>query len=114
MIKGASNGSLPPNEEKQLKWWGQSIFRNTGTTPSGGELSSPPSAPDYAQWDIPQFLKDDIDVANKATFGTQGESWKLEKYRICWCAFFSFPVHGPPPFFPLHVISSFVNRTSAY
>ncbi|KAI1506025.1 FAD dependent oxidoreductase [Biscogniauxia marginata] len=84
--RGASNGSLPPNEERQLKWWGQCIFKNTQTTPGGRQVSAPPPHPDYAQWDVPETLKEDVQYANKATFGKLGETWKLEQYRICWDA----------------------------
>ncbi|RYO85563.1 hypothetical protein DL766_007542 [Monosporascus sp. MC13-8B] len=82
--RGASNGSLPPDKDRQLKWWGQHIFKNTQKMPSGTELSAPPPARDYAQWDVPGSLKEDVSFANKATFGRQGESWKIEQHRICW------------------------------
>ncbi|KAK7752538.1 hypothetical protein SLS62_005506 [Diatrype stigma] len=82
--RGASNGSLPPNANKQLKWWGQCIFKNTQTMASGLELSAPPPESDYAQWNVPEPLKEDISFANKVTFGKKGESWKIEQHRICW------------------------------
>ncbi|KAI1486836.1 FAD dependent oxidoreductase [Biscogniauxia mediterranea] len=84
--RGASNGSLPPNEQRQLKWWGQRIFKNTQTTPGGARVSAPPPRPDYAQWEVPEALKADVQYANKATFGELGEAWELEQYRICWDA----------------------------
>ncbi|KAI5921814.1 FAD dependent oxidoreductase [Camillea tinctor] len=84
--RGASNGSLPPNENRQLKWWGQCIFRNTQTTPGGARISAPPLKNDYAQWEVPEKLKEDVKYANKATFGEIGERWELEQYRICWDA----------------------------
>ncbi|RYP91109.1 hypothetical protein DL770_002765 [Monosporascus sp. CRB-9-2] len=82
--RGASNGSLPPNKDRQLKWWGQHIFKNTQKMPSGTELSAPPPERDYAQWEVPESLKEDVSFANKVTFGKQGESWKIEQHRICW------------------------------
>ncbi|KAI0602817.1 FAD dependent oxidoreductase [Biscogniauxia sp. FL1348] len=84
--RGASNGTLPPNEQRQLKWWGQCIFKNTQTTPGGARISAPPPRPDYAQWEVPEALKADVQYANKATFGELGEAWELEQYRICWDA----------------------------
>ncbi|RYP44780.1 hypothetical protein DL768_008791 [Monosporascus sp. mg162] len=82
--RGASNGSLPPNKDRQLKWWGQHIFKNTQKMPSGTELSAPPPERDYAQWEVPESLKGDVNFANRVTFGKQGESWKIEQHRICW------------------------------
>lgn len=51
---------------------------------SGVELSAPPPESDYAQWNVPEPLKEDISFANKVTFGSKGESWKIEQHRICW------------------------------
>ncbi|KAH9895321.1 sarcosine oxidase [Xylariomycetidae sp. FL2044] len=84
--RGASNGSLPPNKAKQLKWWGQYIFKNTQTLPSGKRISAPPPFPDYDQWNVPEELKKDIEFANRITFGKLGESWKIEQHRLCWDA----------------------------
>jgi hypothetical protein len=75
---------LPPNKDLQMKWWGQCIFKNTLEVSKGRFISSPPDKPDYAEWDVPDALKDDVDFAKKATFGKIGESWELEQYRICW------------------------------
>ncbi|EGP87389.1 uncharacterized protein MYCGRDRAFT_109694 [Zymoseptoria tritici IPO323] len=80
-------GSLPPTPDREIKWWGQTIFTNTTEVLPGRYLSAPPNAPDYAQWKVPQELKSDIDHANKVFYGKRGENWKMEKYRICWDAF---------------------------
>ncbi|KAI1140900.1 FAD dependent oxidoreductase [Hypoxylon sp. FL0543] len=84
--RGASNGSLPLTEAKKLKWWGQTIFRNTQTLPSGRQVSAPPAGTDYAQWSIPDSLIKDVEFANKVTFGKRGESWDIRQHRICWDA----------------------------
>lgn len=47
----------------------------------------PPAEPDYAQWNVPAKLKEDIDHANQVFYGQKGAGWKIEKYRICWDAF---------------------------
>ncbi|CAJ2504204.1 Uu.00g115980.m01.CDS01 [Anthostomella pinea] len=70
--RGASNGTLPLNKDRQLKWWGQYIFRNTQETPAGRQISAPPPDPDYAQWDVPDVLKKDVGFANRVTFGKRG------------------------------------------
>lgn len=77
-------GSLPPTKDRELKWWGQTIFKNTREVLPGRYISMPPSAPDYKQWQVPDKLKEDIDHANKVFYGKNGASWKMEKYRICW------------------------------
>ncbi|KAI1761498.1 FAD dependent oxidoreductase [Hypoxylon sp. FL1150] len=83
--RGASNGTLPLNEDNMLKWWGQYIFKNTQDI-SGNQISAPPGAADYAQWAVPDTLVQDVEFANKATFGKRGEAWKITKHRICWDA----------------------------
>ncbi|KAI1779206.1 FAD dependent oxidoreductase [Hypoxylon cercidicola] len=83
--RGASNGTLPPNEENKLKWWGQYIFKNMQTI-SGHQISAPPAAADYAQWEVPDALVQDVEFANKVTFGKRGENWKITQHRICWDA----------------------------
>ncbi|KAI1874479.1 hypothetical protein JX265_004687 [Neoarthrinium moseri] len=82
--RGASNGTLPPNRDSQVKWWGQCIFKNTQEVLKDRFVSAPPDEPDYAEWKVPGSLKDDVNFANKATFGEKGELWNLEQYRICW------------------------------
>lgn len=67
-----------------MKWWGQHIFKNTQEVLKDRYISAPPDETDYAQWDVPDYLKSDVNFANKATFGKKGESWELEQYRICW------------------------------
>ncbi|KAI4864383.1 sarcosine oxidase [Hypoxylon rubiginosum] len=83
--RGASNGTLPLNEDNMLKWWGQYIFKNTQTI-AGRQISAPPAASDYAQWAVPDALVQDVEFANKATFGKRGEAWKVTQHRICWDA----------------------------
>ncbi|KAF7510856.1 hypothetical protein GJ744_005956 [Endocarpon pusillum] len=80
-------GSLPPTKDRELKWWGQTIFKNTRQVLPGRHISIPPPEPDYAQWYVPGRLKEDIHYANKVFYGKKGANWKLEKYRICWDAF---------------------------
>ncbi|KAI0003967.1 FAD dependent oxidoreductase [Xylariaceae sp. FL0662B] len=60
---------------------------NTQTMPSGRKISMPPAYSDYAQWEVSDTLKADVDFANKITFGERGKNWKLEMHRICWDAF---------------------------
>ncbi|KAI1379904.1 FAD dependent oxidoreductase [Hypoxylon crocopeplum] len=84
--RGASNGSLPLNEDNMLKWWGQYIFKNTQAMPSGQQISAPPAFTDYAQWKVPDALLKDVEFANKATFGKRGEAWEIKQHRICWDA----------------------------
>lgn len=67
-----------------MKWWGQWIFKNTQEVSKNRFLSAPPDRPDYAEWEVPKSLVEDVNFANKATFGGKGKSWKLEQYRICW------------------------------
>ncbi|GAP87186.1 putative sarcosine oxidase [Rosellinia necatrix] len=79
--RGPSNGTLPPNNENQIKFWGQSIFQFPQGTP---HVSRPPVGVDYNQWAVPETLKADVAVAREATFGKQGLGWKIHTYRICW------------------------------
>ncbi|OTA98154.1 hypothetical protein M426DRAFT_17707 [Hypoxylon sp. CI-4A] len=84
--RGASNGTLPLTEDNKLKWWGQTLFKNTQTMPSGRQLSAPPSPSDYEQWSVPDALVKDVEFANKVTFGERGKSWEIKQHRICWDA----------------------------
>ena len=77
-------GSLPPTKDRELKWWGQTIFSNTREVMPGRYFSAPPSEPDYAQWNVSKRLKQDIDHANHVFYGQKGAHWKFDKYRICW------------------------------
>ncbi|KAK3197340.1 hypothetical protein GRF29_1536g1402564 [Pseudopithomyces chartarum] len=81
-------GSLPPTADRELKWWGQKIFKNTQDI-LGKRISAPPPEPDYAQWKVANPLKQDIDYANSIFYGKNGAHWKMEKHRICWDAFTS-------------------------
>ncbi|KAK1981877.1 FAD dependent oxidoreductase [Colletotrichum cereale] len=82
--RGASNGSVPHSKDRTLKFWGQIIFRNTQPHPNGGRFSAPPPAPDYAQFDVPKTLRDDVDFAGESLFGKGSAGFKNENYRICW------------------------------
>ncbi len=77
-------GSLPPTKDRELKWWGQTIFKNTREVLPGRRVSMPPPARDYAQWEVSGRLKEDIRHANDVFYGKNGATWKLEKHRICW------------------------------
>lgn len=52
--------------------------------PSGRQISAPPNHADYEQWSVPKILMEDVEFANKVTFGKRGESWKITEHRICW------------------------------
>ncbi|KAG5926087.1 hypothetical protein E4U42_003675 [Claviceps africana] len=80
-------GSLPPTKDRELKWWGQKIFRNTNEVLPGRYISTPPAEDDYAQWKIPKKLKDDVLKVSSVFYGHEASTWKLEKHRICWDAF---------------------------
>ncbi|KIX00105.1 uncharacterized protein Z518_10242 [Rhinocladiella mackenziei CBS 650.93] len=77
-------GSLPPTQDRELKWWGQTIFKNTREMLPGRHISAPPPEPDYAQWKVSGRLQEDIHHANNVFYGKKGAHWKMEKYRICW------------------------------
>jgi hypothetical protein len=77
-------GSLPPTKDRELKWWGEKIFKNTHEVIPGSFISAPPSGKDYNQWDVPGPLKLDIDHANDVFYGKNGATWKMDKHRICW------------------------------
>ena len=77
-------GSLPPTKDRELKWWGQTIFKNTREVLPGRHISMPPAERDYAQWNVSGKMKEDIDYANKVFYGSKGATWKLEKHRVCW------------------------------
>jgi hypothetical protein len=77
-------GSLPPTKDRELKWWGEKIFKNTHEVLPGRFVSAPPSGKDYNQWNVPGPLKLDIDHANNVFYGKNGADWKMDKHRICW------------------------------
>jgi len=83
MLLGPFIGSLPPTKDRGLKWWGQKIFKNTQNI-LGKAISAPPPEPDYAQWKVPNPLKQDIKYANNLFYGNNGAHWKMDKHRICW------------------------------
>ncbi|KAK3316793.1 FAD dependent oxidoreductase [Apodospora peruviana] len=76
-------GCLPLPGMNAFKCWGQIIFRNTATD---NALSTPPQRPDYAQWDVPQVLRDDVGWALRSVFGESEATRPMEHYRICWDA----------------------------
>ncbi|KAF4986880.1 hypothetical protein FDECE_15717 [Fusarium decemcellulare] len=80
-------GSLPPTKDRELKWWGRNIFKNTRQVLPGRYISAPPDERDYAQWKVSGALKEDIDDSNRLFYGKKGANWVLEKHRICWDAF---------------------------
>ncbi|KAI1333261.1 FAD dependent oxidoreductase [Xylariaceae sp. FL0255] len=80
-------GCIPPTPDREMKWWGQTIFKNTREVLPGHFVSCPPAERKYAQWDVSKRLKDDIKHANKVFYGRKTANWKLEKFRICWDAF---------------------------
>ncbi|KAI5457500.1 FAD dependent oxidoreductase [Mariannaea sp. PMI_226] len=82
-------GSLPPTKDKELKWWGPTIFSNTQEILPGRHVSAPPAHSDYAQWKVSRKMKEDIEVAKKVFYGSEAASWKMDKYRVCWDAFTS-------------------------
>ncbi|KAG9562620.1 FAD dependent oxidoreductase, partial [Aureobasidium melanogenum] len=82
-------GSLPPTRDRELKWWGQKIFKNDTEVLPGRTVSAPPAKPDYGQWDVSNRLKEDIQYANHVFYGKKSAHWNMEKHRICWDAFTS-------------------------
>ncbi|KAK2611926.1 hypothetical protein QQS21_002032 [Conoideocrella luteorostrata] len=80
-------GSLPPTKDRELKWWGQKIFKNTTEVLPGRFISMPPTDADYAQWRVSKTLKEDVAQVSSAFYGSEAATWKLEKHRICWDAF---------------------------
>ncbi|KAI3392165.1 hypothetical protein diail_6113 [Diaporthe ilicicola] len=84
--RGPSNGSVPHSGDKTLKFWGQTLFKNTRPHSNGSLISSPPSEPDYAQFEVPALLKQDVDFAGKSIFGKLSDNFQTESYRICWDA----------------------------
>ena len=44
----------------------------------------PPAEKDYAQWNVPEFLKDDVRLGNEAIFGEKADALEMEQFRICW------------------------------
>ncbi|KAK4158900.1 FAD dependent oxidoreductase [Cladorrhinum sp. PSN259] len=86
--KGFEVGSQPLPKLNAFKYWGHTLFRNTVKHPvSGLSISAPPVQTDYAQYDVPQRLKEDVDSASSAIYGPISEiclEQTLGEYRICW------------------------------
>ncbi|KAF4976521.1 hypothetical protein FZEAL_6813 [Fusarium zealandicum] len=85
--EGPFIGSLPPTKDRELKWWGRTIFKNTRQVLPGRYISAPPDERDYAQWKVSGKLKEDIDHSNQVFYGKNGANWTMEHHRICWDAF---------------------------
>ncbi|KAL4993032.1 FAD dependent oxidoreductase [Aspergillus recurvatus] len=85
--KGPFLGTLPPTPEKQLKWWGRTIFSNTQEVLPGRFVSAPPTDNDYAQWNVSRRLQDDVRYSARMFYGAPTATWEMEKFRICWDAF---------------------------
>ncbi|KAL2813453.1 FAD dependent oxidoreductase [Aspergillus granulosus] len=85
--KGPFLGTLPPTPEKQLKWWGRTIFSNTQEVLPGRFVSAPPTDQDYAQWKVSRKLQDDVRYSARMFYGAPTATWEMEKFRICWDAF---------------------------
>jgi len=74
---------LPPTAENYLKFWMDKPFKNTQRHFSGRDISMPPNEPDYAQWNLSETLKDEVEAVTRAIFG-EGKNFTIEEYRICW------------------------------
>ncbi|KAI1823800.1 FAD dependent oxidoreductase [Xylaria intraflava] len=83
--QGPFIGCLPPTADREMKWWGQTIFKNTREVLPGHYVSSPPPDLNRTQWEVSTRLKQDISHASKVFYGEM--KWPLEKHRICWDAF---------------------------
>lgn len=81
---GPFMGSLPPTKDRELKWWGPTIFRNTVEISPGYQISAPPADQDYSQWKVPRKLQEDIVAAKRIFYGKKSEEWPMSKHRICW------------------------------
>lgn len=99
-------GSLPPTKNgRQLKWWGQTIFSNNQEIFPGRFISAPPAEKDYGQWEVSERMKGDIGFAKKVFYGTKGDGWKFDKYRVCWyVSFFFYLLSFPLTNIPLTII----------
>uniref|UniRef100_A0A8H7KFK0 FAD dependent oxidoreductase domain-containing protein n=1 Tax=Bionectria ochroleuca TaxID=29856 RepID=A0A8H7KFK0_BIOOC len=80
-------GSLAPTKDRELKWWGSKIFRNTTEVLPGRHISSPPDAEDYRQWKVSKPLQEDIRSVSEVFYGKEVKDWHFEKFRVCWDAF---------------------------
>ncbi|KAK3988903.1 FAD dependent oxidoreductase [Cladorrhinum sp. PSN332] len=85
--KGFEVGSQPLPKLNAFKYWGHTLFRNTvNHTVTGLPLSAPPQETDYAQYDVPQRLKEDVHSASQSIYGAAEARFKqtLQEFRICW------------------------------
>ncbi|KAK0382919.1 hypothetical protein NLU13_8835 [Sarocladium strictum] len=84
---GPFMGSLPPTKDREIKWWGPTIFRNTVEVTPGYQISAPPEGRDFGQWKVSKRLQEDIQAAKRLFYGKKSENWPMAKHRICWDAF---------------------------
>ncbi len=85
VFAGYDNGCLLYGKDRLLKFWGQSMIKNTQKhVATGSQMSAPPAGSDYAQWDVPAGLTEDVRIANEAIFGKNTNTLAMEKFRICW------------------------------
>jgi hypothetical protein len=77
-------GSLPPTPDREIKWWGWTIFKNTKELLPGRFVSMPPAEADYGQWKVSKKLKEDVRRASRAFYGKEVADWTYTKHRICW------------------------------
>lgn len=77
-------GSLPPTPDRELKWWGGTIFRNTHEILPGRFVSAPPATPDYSQWKMTKKLKEDVRNATRVFYGSRLDHKPMSKHRVCW------------------------------
>lgn len=82
--QGAFLGSLPPTPDRELKWWGWTLFKNIREVLPGRYVSTPPATPDYSQWKVSKKLKEDVRYASSVFYGKKTADWDFKKLRICW------------------------------
>jgi hypothetical protein len=73
-----------------VKCWGQIFVRNTIIHHVTKEaLSAPPPESDYAQWNVPPVLREDVHWALRSLYGDEtARPLKMEDHRICWLVFY--------------------------
>jgi hypothetical protein len=82
--QGAFLGSLPPTPDRELKWWGWTLFKNIREVLPGRFVSTPPATADYSQWKVSKKLKEDVRYASSVFYGKKTADWDFKKLRICW------------------------------
>jgi hypothetical protein len=94
-ITGPFIGSLPPTPDRELKWWGPTIFRNVREVLPGRYVSAPPADSDYSQWKISKKLKDDVRFASHVFYGKKTDDWDYTKLRVCWYVYLTYTAKTP-------------------